>query len=141
MIHLSCLLLPLQFCYLFIYSFYNFSLPFHFSSYSSQLRSSSVNALLTFNDSLILLAPSAPILLSVHLFLLFLFSSFSFLFLFITSQIQISQCSINLQCFTYLACSFCSNSVICSFVHFHFHFILFFICILIHHYPDTVQSM
>ena len=69
MIHLSWLLLHLQYSYLFICSFH-----FH-----------------------------------VNLF-------FLFLYLFITTQIQFSQCSINLQWFTYLVCSFWSNVVICSFV-------------------------
>ena len=55
-------------------------------------------------------------------------SLFHFSILFITTQTQFSQCSINLQCFTYLACSWLSNFVICSFVSFHFHFLLFFIC-------------
>ena len=123
-------------------SFILFLSHFHFYYYSSPLRFSLVNVLLTFNDSLILLAPSTPISFTVHLCSFFFISfSFSFLFLFITIQIQSSQCSINLQCFTYLACSFCSDSVSCSFVSFHFHFILFFIFILIHHYSDTVQSM
>ena len=54
-----------------------------------------------------------------YLFILFFhfhFPSFFFLFLFITIQPQYSQCSINLQCFTYRACSFISNVVPCSFV-------------------------
>ena len=175
MIHLSCLLLLLQFRYLFIcflhfhslfhlfscssrsrcstvnvvltfndslilfapsspialpvHLFLSFSFPslFLFYSYSSLPRSSSVNVVLTFNDSLILIAPSAPILLPVHLFISFSFHSLlPFLFLFITTQPQFSQCSINLQWFTYLACSWISNFVTCSFVLFIFISLSFF---------------
>ena len=43
---------------------------------------------------------------------------FSFLLLFITTQIKYSQCCIKLKWFTYLACSFISNFVPCSFVSF-----------------------
>ena len=144
MLRLDRLFLHLQFRYLFI-CFISFSFPslFHFHSYSSPNRYSSVNVVLTFNDPLILLAPSAPIMLPVHLFISFsfpslfhshsysyslpyryssvnvvltfndslilfapsapilfsfhLFFSFSFVFLFITTQIQFSQCSIDLQ--------------------------------------------
>ena len=67
MIHLYCLLLHLQLRYLFICSFhFHLLLFFIFISYSSLNRSSTVNVVLTFNDSLILLAPSAPILFPVH---------------------------------------------------------------------------
>ena len=83
MTHLSCLLLLIQFRYLFVCSFFFILLSlFHLYSYSSQSRYSLVNVVLTFNDSLILIAPSAPMLLSVHLFIhypffLFILSSFS----------------------------------------------------------------
>ena len=77
MIHLSCLLLTLQFCSLFICFFhFHFTLFFVFIFYSLQLRSSLVNVVLTFNDSLILLVPSSPISLPVHLFISFHFILF-----------------------------------------------------------------
>ena len=83
MIHLSSLLLHLQYCYLFIislFSFLQFIYFFIIISYllsiyilSSPPRCSVVNIVLIINDSLIFFAPSALILLPVHYFLIFLF--------------------------------------------------------------------
>ena len=77
MIHLSCLLLQLQFRSLFICSIILISFSFSlFCSYSSPNRFSSVNVVLTFNDSLILIAPESPISLPVHLYGIILNLSF-----------------------------------------------------------------
>ena len=110
MIHLSFLLLLLQYCSRFIFHFiiFIFSLYlsffyyshyiifvtsflfiyllffkiFIFTSISSPPRYSVVNVVLIFNDSLIILAPSSPILLSVHIsFYHFYFFSFFFFFI------------------------------------------------------------
>ena len=125
--------IPLPVYYLLIFVFKT-----HLDYFLSQLRSNSVNVVFFFSNSLIFFVPSSPILLPVQLFISFSFHSlFHLLFLFITMQIQFSQCSINLQWFTYLACSFNSNFVNCSFVLSRpFPFFLF-IFILIHHnsYP------
>ena len=75
MIHLSLLLLHLQFCCLFISIIISFhSLYIHyliifisFHSFSSPASSSVVNVVLVFNDSLIILAPDSPISLAVHI--------------------------------------------------------------------------
>ena len=91
-LHLSSLLLLLQYCYLFISFIYHFHYhyftphisfslilyffifySYFFSSFSSPLRSSLVNILLYFNPSLIIFAPSSPILLSIY----FIYISFS----------------------------------------------------------------
>ena len=76
-----------------------------------------VKALLHFNASPIILVPLSSMKLSVFLFfsnwilLSFFISVFLFSFLFITSKIQFTQCTINLQCFTYRFYSFTSNTV------------------------------
>ena len=98
MIHLSFLLLNLQFRYLFIlfnfYLIFSFYFPlFHlyyyffflyfyiwisisfYTSISSLLRSSVVNVVFIINDSLIIFAPSTPILFTVHI-ILFIISVF-----------------------------------------------------------------
>jgi len=147
MLHLSFSLLLLQYCYLFILHFiihYSCFLSFfiyHF--FSSQLRYSSVNVELHFNVSLIILAPSVPILLSVHVtfIILFLFFLSFFTILFITFQIQFSQCRITFQCFTYHSHSFISNFVTCSYLYFIIYyscFFSFFIYHSFHHNSDTV---
>ena len=88
MLHLSLLLLILQYCSLFIfYHFYHYHLYSSFHSFrsfvffiiiiiihfillhfSSPSRSSVVNVVLIFNDSLIIPAPESPILLPVNIF-------------------------------------------------------------------------
>ena len=50
-----------------------------YSSFYSQLRFSDVNVILFFNDSIIILAPFAPISLSVHCFVGFVFHFISFI--------------------------------------------------------------
>ena len=83
------------FRYLNIYSLSLSSfISFHF--FSSPSRFSSVNEVLIFNDSLIVLTPSSPIWLSTHLSFLFILFSLVLHFLFITSQIQFRQCCVNL---------------------------------------------
>ena len=42
------------------------------------------------------------------------FLTFAYCYLIITTKIQFSQCSISFQCFTYLSCSFWSNTVVWS---------------------------
>ena len=89
---------------------------------------------------LLLLQSSYLFICSFHLHFLLFF----FLLLFITTQIQFNQCSINLQCFTYLACSFISNFVICSFVQFifisfPFSFVLLFITIQIQYSQCSIN--
>ena len=92
MIHLSSLLLHLQYCYLFIifiifiFTIYLF-FHFFFFSYllsiyilSSQYRYSVVNVVLIINDSLIFFAPSSPIR-SVHCILLVTCRSYYYYFL------------------------------------------------------------
>ena len=92
----------LQFIYFFIIISYLLSIYI----LSSQYRFSSVNVVLIINDSLIFFAPSAPILLTVHYFIIFIFTIYLFfsllfhiyylfIYLIITVQIQLSQCSIN----------------------------------------------
>ncbi len=143
MFHLSCLLLNLQFCYLFICFFH-----FHFLLFSifilihhtTQIQFSQCSINLQWFTYLVCSFISNFVTCS-FVSLIFISFSFSFSFLFITTQPQYSQCSINLQWFTYLACSFCSNFVICSFVHFIFISLLFFIFSLIHHHSATEQSM
>ncbi len=88
MIHLTLKLLLLLFHSLFI----NFIIHFHFILYyyfSSQLRSSLVNVVLIFNDSLIAQAPSAPIPFPVH-FLLFIFIFLYFELLSLSTQLKSS---------------------------------------------------
>ena len=116
MIHLSFLLLIPQYCYLFIlFSFFFFFVFFLYFNFLSQCKSSTVNVVLLCNDSLIILAPSSPILLFVYLLYHFCFpSSFNYL----TTQIQFSQCSISFQWITYHFCSFISYFVSCSYYSF-----------------------
>ena len=94
MIHLSSELLLLQYCYLFIINFSNSLSPiyiFIFIILSSPFRYSSVNVVLIFNDSLIILAPSAPILLSVRYQLHFpLLPIYIFIFIILSSPLRSS---------------------------------------------------
>ena len=128
----------------------NYNSLLSFSSFSSPSRFSTVNVLFLFNPSLIIFAPSSPILLTIYFiyisfslslfhthisFSLFLFfcislllSSYFLLFFFITTQIQFFQCTITFQCFTYHLCSFCSNVVT-----YLFHLYIIFIIIISHH--------
>ena len=96
----------------FILFFFSFLLQFFFFT---QSRCSFVNAVFTFNPSLIASAPSAPILLPVicSFFLFFLLFSF-----FPTLQIQFCQRGAHSQYFTHWFCSFISNPIGChSFIH------------------------
>ena len=110
---------------LFLLSFLSFSSPFRFSS---------VNVLLLFNPSPIIIAPSSPILLFIYfiyisfsLSLYFCFFLFLFYSFFITSQIQCSQCTITFQSLTYHLCSFISNILPYLFHFHHSHFNCYFI--------------
>ena len=109
------ILLSVRFIYLFFFLvFHLFFFLFFFIPvfFLSLLTFSLVIVLLIFNDSLNILAPSIPILLTVHFiivlssFFISLFYSFSF-----TAYIQFGKCTINIQCFTYHSCSFCFNLI------------------------------
>ena len=76
----SFLLSPFLFYFVFVAHLYYLFGCFHFTSFSSRSRSSAVNVVLVFNASLIILAPSAPILLTVHIFNYYHFVSFCILF-------------------------------------------------------------
>ena len=85
----------------FFFFFYCFSYLLSIYILSSQYRYSIVNVVLIINDSLIFFAPS-PILVTVHYFHfynLFIFHYYFiiiiYLYIIITSQIKLSQCSIN----------------------------------------------
>ena len=141
MLRLNGLFLHLQFCSLFICFFhFHFLLFFFFISYSSQLRSSLVNVVLTFRASLILLAP-APILFPVHLFF-----SFSFHFSFphsYSSHLRSSTVNVVLT-FNDSLILLAPSAPISLPVHLFssFSFTSFYTTyILIHHLPDPVQSM
>jgi len=128
---------------------YHLFIPVSFSSLSfflSLLRYSVVNVELHFNASLIILAPSIPILLSVHVITFIIPVSVPFLYhsFFITSHIQFSQCRITFQCFTYHSRSFWSYTIPCSYYIFIIYYSVSFLSFLnhsFHHYSDPVQSM
>ena len=102
---------------------------------SSRSRSSSVNVVLVFNDSLIILAPSGPIRLSAHisLFIIFLFSSLSLSSFFFLAS--------------FLPILFIHYSFLCFSSFFFFLFVVLFCCCLFvhllhfHHPTDPVISM
>ncbi len=85
-LHLSSLLLILQYCSLFISFIYHYSLSFStfYSSFSSHSRFSLVNVLLLFNPLLIILAPDPKIVLPIDyilyqfcIIIFYFYSSFS----------------------------------------------------------------
>ena len=86
MIHLSFLLLSLQYCCLFIsiiISFHSSNIHYLIMFISSLPRFSLVNVVLVFNDSLIIIAPSSPILVHVHINYHFIFILCIYIILFI----------------------------------------------------------
>ena len=102
MIHLSFLLLHLQYCWLFIffifiiiiYHLYLSLLYFHHHLYSSFH-----SFIISFSLLLLLIIP--------------------FYFILITTQNQYSQCGISFQWFTYHSCSWFSNIALCSYYSFY----------------------
>ena len=74
--------LSIYFIFIIVHLSFSDSIIFHFySSFSSPLRSSVVNVLLLFNNSLIILAPDSPILLSIYFIFIIYHLSFSTLIL------------------------------------------------------------
>ena len=91
-------------------------ISFIYSHQCLPLRSNDISEWLYFNALFITNAPKFPIKLPIN------FIKLTMLYIVqngvktqITTQIQWSECTISLECFTYHSCFFCSNPIICSF--------------------------